>query len=132
MIGERLFHRKTIRLKKEFLKREVLHGLTWSKLSLLERVRDERLEEKVTKEEISIKRGDIYFPSWTIVNPSCSAMQCRLEDHCMWTLNYEVRHSTFKISTRASRDGVAIQSACWHACEKYVAEWQGLLPNDKV
>ena len=28
MIGERLFHRKTIRLKKEFLKREVLHGLT--------------------------------------------------------------------------------------------------------
>ena len=25
MIGERLFHRRTIRLKKEFLKREVLH-----------------------------------------------------------------------------------------------------------
>jgi hypothetical protein len=39
MIGERLFHRKIIRLRKEFLKREVLHGLTWSKLSLLERVR---------------------------------------------------------------------------------------------
>jgi DNA primase catalytic subunit len=49
-------YRKTIRIKKEFLKREVLHGLTWNKLSLLERVRDERFEEQVTK----LKRGDIY------------------------------------------------------------------------
>jgi hypothetical protein len=53
MVGERLFQRKTIRLKKEFLKREVLQWLTWSKLSELERLWDELFEEKVTKEEIS-------------------------------------------------------------------------------